>query len=132
MRDQEEELLQADANRSGGQGRRRSFWVEEDGNWGLLTSAEDTLDDGAEIHWVGNQLPADVYAPSSYSTEEHYEDDEVYWHFDYDGWHGYVRDGEGYWLETDGYGIYWSLDDPETEGFSAEEKKELEEAMRTR
>ena len=132
LRDQEEELLQADANRSGGQGRRRSFWVEEDGNWGLLTSAEDTLDDGAEIHWVGNQLPADVYAPSSYTTEEHYEDDEVYWHFDYDGWHGYVRDGEGYWLETDGYGIYWSLDDPETEGFSAEEKKELEEAMRTR
>ena len=128
LRDQEEELLQADANRSGGQGRRRSFWVEEDGNWGLLTSAEDTLDDGAEIHWVGNQLPADVYAPSSYSTEEHYEDDEVYWHFDYDGWHGYVRDGEGYWLETDGYGIYWSLDEPETEGFCAEEKKELEEA----
>ena len=35
LRDQEEELLQADQSR-GSQGRRRTYWVEEEGQFGLL------------------------------------------------------------------------------------------------
>ena len=51
------------------------------------------------------------------------------WHYDHDGWHGFVPDGQGYWMETDGYGTYWSTEDALWEELSPEENKELDEAF---
>ena len=65
LRDQEEELLAADHGRGQQHGKKRSFWVEEDGNWGMVGTNMDEMDENAEIHWVGNQLPSDVYDPRS-------------------------------------------------------------------
>jgi len=126
LRDQEEELLQADNARGGGQHhKRRSYWVEEEGTWGLLAAVPDDMDEQAEIHWVGSQLPAEVYDPGT--NAENYEDEEVFWTWETDGYHGYVPDGYGYWPETDGYGTYWSADEPALD-LTPEENKELEEA----
>ena len=128
LRDQEEELLQADSARGGGHGqhhKRRSYWVEEEGTWGLLAAVPDDMDEQAEIHWVGSQLPAEVYDPDG--TAENYEDEEIFWTWETDGYHGYVPDGFGHWLETDGYGTYWSADEPAMD-LTPEENKELEEA----
>ena len=128
LRDQEEELLQADSSRGGGHGqhhKRRSYWVEEEGSWGLLAAAPDDMDEQVEIHWVGSQLPAEVYDPGG--TAENYEDEEIFWTWETDGYHGYVPDGFGYWLETDGYGTYWSADEPAMD-LTPEENKELDEA----
>ena len=64
MRDQEEELLLAESQRSRGELHRprRSFWVEEDSQWGLLTELDaEEVQDGS-IHWVGDTLPPEVYA----------------------------------------------------------------------
>ena len=124
LRDQEEELMLGDSQRHS-HPRRRTYWVEEEGSWGLLMGPDDTLDESnLEVHWVGSQLPSDVYEPNE-STQE---DDEVYWSLEQDGWHGYAMDHSGYWLETDGYGTYWSMDDDPWETLSPEQTKELEEA----
>ena len=121
LRDQEEEVLQSDQHRH--PGRKRTYWVEEEGAWGLLmTDGEDLHEDLApEIHWVGHQLPSDVYAPDE-------EEDEVYWNLEGDGWHGYVMDNAGYWLETDGYGAYWAAEE-ESWDLPPEQQKELDEAF---
>ena len=121
LRDQEEELMQHDQHRH--PGRKRTYWVEEEGAWGLLmTDGEDLQDELApEIHWVGNQLPSDVYSPGE-------EEDEVYWSMESDGWHGYVMDNTGYWLETDGFGTYWSAEE-ESWDLPPEQQKELDEAF---
>ena len=125
LRDQEEELLQADQHRHSV--KRRTFWVEEEGSWGLLSQPEENLEDlGAEIHWVGNHLPLEVYDPS-YDDASMAEDD-VYWSLDWDGWHGFCQDAQGFWLETDGAGNYWSPDEAFWNDLSPEEAKELEEA----
>ena len=126
LRDQEEELLQADQGRGQHQAhKRRSFW-EEEGNWGLLATSADDIDENAEIHWVGTKLPEDVYDPGQPQDDANQED-EIYWHWEPDGYHGYVADGYGAWMETDGYGTYWAADDPYND-LTPEENKELEEA----
>ena len=108
--------------------KKRSYWVEEEGNWGMLVNNMDDMEENSEIHWVGSQLPSDVYDPGpSYNTAETYDDDEIYWTWEADGWHGYVPDGMGFWLETDGYGTFWTSEDPLAE-LSPEETKELDEA----
>ena len=108
--------------------KKRSYWVEEEGNWGMLVNNMDDMEENSEIHWVGSQLPSDVYDPGpSYTTAETYDDDEIYWTWEADGWHGYVPDGMGFWLETDGYGTFWTSEDPLAE-LSPEETKELDEA----
>ena len=124
LRDQEEELLQGDAHRL--PQRRRSYWVEEQGVWGLLVSEEAIDDAGAEIHWVGSQLPNDVYHPEYEETAEE-EEEEIHWSHEWDGWHGYVQDAYGAWAETDGLGTYWSAED-DWSNLSPEQSKELEEA----
>lgn len=53
LRDQEEELLQADQHRL--PHRKRTYWVEDQGVWGLLVS-EDAVDEMSDIHWVGSNL----------------------------------------------------------------------------
>ena len=130
LRDQEEELLQADQQRGRHDGgKRRSYWVEEEGQWGLVVSGiEEMAEDAAEVHWVGSQLPSDVYEPSAAaSNQETYDDDEIYWNLESDGWHGYMLDNFGYWMKTDGYGTFWSSEDPQAE-LTPEEAKELDEA----
>eukprot|EP00913_Durusdinium_trenchii_P000777 g725.t1 len=131
LRDQEEELLQADLQRGHPHGRRRTYWVEEDGQWGLLASpVEDGYEDTNEIHWVGAKLPPDVYDPGpspSSGGDSLHDDDEVYWSWESDGWHGYVWD-QGLWMETDGFGTYWASEDNWSD-LNPEEYKELEEAF---
>ena len=123
LRDQEEELLQADQHRL--PHRKRTYWVEDQGVWGLLVS-EDAVDDAAtEIHWVGSHLPAEVYVPE-YADEENEEAEEIHWSYDYDGWHGHVQDVYGAWFETDGFGTYWNEDD--YSDLTPEQTKELDEA----
>ena len=46
------------------QPRRRSFWVEDEGEWSLVMAPDDDLNEmllNSEIHYVGNRLPQDVY-----------------------------------------------------------------------
>ena len=105
LRDQEEELLHVDAHRPPQQQRRRTYWVEEEGAWGLLMTPDDAMEElSGEVHWVGDRLPAEVYPQAA---EEHLND-EVYWSWDDSGWRGYLQDDYGYWVETDGYGTFWA------------------------
>ncbi|CAK9113409.1 unnamed protein product, partial [Durusdinium trenchii] len=63
MRDQEEELLLAEQHRSRDHGsrRQRSFWVEQDHQWGLVNPSEDLDDvDESMIMWVGDRLPPEL------------------------------------------------------------------------
>ena len=56
MRDQEEELLLSEAHRRPDVTRpRRSFWIEEDGEWGLITEADLDEIDKNSVMWVGNR-----------------------------------------------------------------------------
>ena len=75
LRDQEEELLQADQQRHDRHPKRRTYWVEEEGQWGLLTTMDETVDEAQEIHWVGSQLPSDAYTPSGVGDD--WEDDDI-------------------------------------------------------
>ena len=127
LRDQEEELLQADASRH--PSKRHTYWVEESGSWGLLVNQDETTMDevNAEVHWVGHQLPPEVYDPGPMETSPE-EDQEIYWTRESDGWHGYAMDWSGEWYETDGHGAYWACDDSYMDDLTPEENKELEEA----
>ena len=93
LRDQEEELMAADQNR--GQSKRRSYWVEEEGCWGMVVNPVEDTEEANEVHWVGHQLPPEVYDPGLVAGTESWEDDEVYWNFEADGWHGYSQDDSG-------------------------------------
>ena len=76
---------------------------------------------------VGNQLPSDVYDRGpNYNTAETYEDDETYRTGEADGWHGYVPDGCGYWVETDVLRAFWTCEDPLAD-LTPEETRELDE-----
>lgn len=125
LRDQEEELLAADQHR--GPGKKRSYWVEDDGCWGLIVTPQDDSDDfAADIHWIGKQLPAEVYPYGAHGGDDYREDDESYWNYEADGWHGYSQDEGGYWWETDGQGSFWAAD--HYVDYTPEEMKELEES----
>eukprot|EP00435_Cladocopium_sp_Y103_P055025 s3561_g18.t1 len=129
LRDQEEELLAADHGRGHQSTKRRSYWIEENGCWGMIVNPAEEFEENAEqqVHWVGNQLPMNVYDPAASSNNVTEEDDEIYWIWEADGWHGYVPDGYGYWMETDGYGVFWTCEDPVAD-LTPEETKELDEA----
>lgn len=63
MRDQEEELLLAEQHRARDHGNRRprSFWVEQDHQWGLVNSQEDFEEvEENMIMWVGDRLPPEL------------------------------------------------------------------------
>ena len=128
LRDQEEELLHVEAHRPPQQQRRRTYWVEEEGAWGLLMTPDDAMDElSGEVHWVGDRLPAEVYPQA---VEEHLND-EVYWSWDDSGWRGYLQDDYGYWVETDGYGTFWASEGDIPSDLNPEllkEQKELDDA----
>ena len=108
MRDQEEELLLAEAQRNRGLDRpKRSFWIEQENNWGLLADeVQDELED-TSVFWVGDRLPHDVYPPdhdfetawSTWMPDGH----EMHWEWYDDDF--YACDSEG---------VYWSWSDTKT------------------
>ena len=128
LRDQEEELLHGDLHRQQAHRHRRTFWVEEDGAWGLLALQDEQQDEAVqEVHWVGKSLPPEVYHPTD-KTHIDEGDEEIYWSWEMDGYHGYVQDNYGQWFETDGFGNYWTSEMHDYEGLTTEQAKELDEA----
>ncbi|CAK9043452.1 unnamed protein product [Durusdinium trenchii] len=102
MRDQEEELLMAEHHRAPHLARpRRSFWVEQDSEWGLLNEPDMDEVEEASIYWVGDRLPPEVY-PS--------------WEEPATAWTSWSPDGQELtwtWQEDDFYaqdmaGAFWS------------------------
>ena len=107
LRDQEEELLVAEANRGPRQQHpRRTFWVEEDGAWGLINEEvdEDVFTPSADsILWAA-QSP-EVGSASAFQMEDAGEDS--VW---YDGTYewSYHTDGEWYAPLDDGSYVAYS------------------------
>ncbi|CAE7271989.1 TY1B-A [Symbiodinium sp. CCMP2592] len=101
LRDQEEDLLQAEERR----GPRRTYWVEQEGSWGLLLDDLPADDSQGNVHWVGERLPEEVHPV--FSAEEEPEtwcsmhgDAEVYWSY---------LDGD--WWTEDPEGVWWNWSD---------------------
>ena len=117
LRDQEEELLAAERHHDRkvhgkGGGPKRTFWVEENKEWGLLDFEPDR--DDVPVHWIGNQLPEEVYTAPLAKDNPSEPDDDSWW------------SPSNYW---DGPSAWWSSEEwpwPETE-FSPEEQAELDE-----
>ena len=104
LRDQEEDLLASERQRDPRVPRhRRSYWVEDQGEWGLL--ADDFFDDSNEvgdsamdIHWVGNRLPAEVYPVEEVEeewTSYGHDGAEIHWVWYDNEWQ--TQDAEGTW-----------------------------------
>ncbi|CAE7779651.1 RE2, partial [Symbiodinium microadriaticum] len=102
LRDQEEDLLQAEERR----GPKRTYWVEQEGSWGLLLLDEPLGDEThGNIHWVGDRLPEEVHPVFSAKEEGNtwcttHGDSEVYWTY---------LDGE--WWTEDPEGAWWNWSD---------------------
>ncbi|OLP76628.1 hypothetical protein AK812_SmicGene43412 [Symbiodinium microadriaticum] len=79
VRDQEEDLLQAEERR----GPKRTYWVEQEGSWGLLLDEPPGEEGPGGIHWVGDRLP-----------------EEVYWSY-----------ADGDWWTEDPEGVWWNWSD---------------------
>ena len=95
-----------------GGGPKRTFWVEENKEWGLLDFEPDR--DDVPVHWIGNQLPEEVYTAPLAKDNPSEPDDDSWW------------SPSNYW---DGPSAWWSSEEwpwPETE-FSPEEQAELDE-----
>ena len=118
LRDQEEELLAAERRPQGkghgykGGPPKRTFWVEQDKEWGLLDYEPDQ--DDVPVHWIGSKLPEDVYEQPH--PEVSHEDEDTAW---------WVNQG---WDESSwNYGTaWWNESEPELE-FSTDEQKQLDE-----
>ncbi|CAK9101989.1 unnamed protein product [Durusdinium trenchii] len=118
---------------------RANFWVEQDGEWGLLIDdqeANEWLEDGA-VHWVGHDLST-VYASMDEGTTRTPEvqsrpDSNGFWHQDEDGGYTFwnkATDGEYY--SQDQAGTFWAWSDFEDDqvwwSATPEQQKEISEA----
>ena len=118
---------------------RANFWVEQDGEWGLLIDdqeANEWLEDGA-VHWVGHDLST-VYASMDEGTTRTSEvqsrpDNNGFWHQDEDGGYTFwskATDGEYY--SQDQAGTFWAWSDFEDDqvwwSATPEQQKEISEA----
>ena len=119
LRDQEEELLAAERRPVGGKGHgykgsapRRTFWVEQDREWGLLDGEPD---EELQVHWVGHKLPDDVYQHPAPVHEPTPEEEETYW--------GSASWDDGSWTTSS---AWWNDTEAEFE-FSPEEQKQIDE-----
>ncbi|CAE7547481.1 RE1 [Symbiodinium sp. CCMP2592] len=102
LRDQEEDLLQAEDRR----GPRRTFWVEQEGSWGLLLDEPAVEESQGTIHWVGDRLPEEVHPVFATTAEE--EDTWCTYHGDSEvNWVLY----ESEWWTEDPEGIWWNWSD---------------------
>lgn len=121
LRDQEEELLAAERRPherrfgKGGGPPKRTFWVEEDKQWGLLDLQPDD-DEDLPIHWIGEQLPEEVYSVQM-SSEAATDHDEGWWQGG-SGWE------DGSWASPTWWSEDWS---PDAE-FTPDEVSQMEEA----
>lgn len=105
LRDQEEELLQAEAQRTQRHVGRRTYWVEENGDWGLIN--EDVDEDALaltsdSILWA--------QSPPPLVPEPAYEDvqEEETWYYDGQYEWSYHTDGEWYAAMDDGSYVAYS------------------------
>ena len=112
MRDQEEELLAAESNRLrlDHHRARRTFWVEQDSQWGVMQDPDNEEIDESAIMWIGDTLPPEVYsAAASEPTEQ-------------TAWSTWLPDGQELaweWHDDDFYaqdaaGIFWSWSETKT------------------
>ncbi|CAE7032785.1 RE1 [Symbiodinium natans] len=103
LRDQEEELLATERrpfSPSGPAQRRRSFWVEQDGAWGLLLEEPEDVPD-EQIHWQKLEQEHEPDAgglETAWSTSP--SGNELEWSF-----------YEGDWRTQDEVGVWWSYAD---------------------
>ncbi|CAE7325309.1 RE1 [Symbiodinium microadriaticum] len=121
LRGMEDELVhQETQHRHGGkgEGRRRTFWVEDNGEWSLLmgdqTEMEDKVETG-EVMYIGPRLPPQVYS----------EEQSVFhsdWSIPEEDWWNAV-DGHSSWDDTS----WWNWDEYD-DLLSPEEHKEVDEA----
>ena len=106
MRDQEEELLLSEAHRERHEQfarPRRSFWVEQDSQWGLVQEPEmDDLDESS-IFWVGKTLPPEIYPEPG---AEPHETTWCTWTSDGQELHWSWQDDDFYAMDADG--VFWS------------------------
>ena len=110
MRSMEDELMIHDDSRRAAPARRRSFWVEDEGEWSLIMAPEDEMQEimaANEVHYVGARLPPEVYyqEPDPFNFPE----DQGFWHHDEEGGYTYwelAEDGEYY--TQDMTGLFWA------------------------
>ncbi|CAE7708420.1 RE2, partial [Symbiodinium microadriaticum] len=115
MRAMEDELMVHDDSRRQPQHqKRRSFWVEEDGDWSLILAPEEDLQDvisSSEILHIGSRLPQDVYfhqEPDAFQGQL----EAGFWHQEDDGAYSYwelAEDGEYYMQDSSG--LFWAWND---------------------
>ncbi|CAJ1418886.1 unnamed protein product [Effrenium voratum] len=109
LRDQEEELLYQERKSDERKFNRpkRTYWVEQGQEWGLMdVDFGDEDDDDARIHWIGRELPPEVY----YQEELPEEVESAWWNEQ--------------WSDPWGYeDVFYGESD-----FTVDEVKELEEA----
>ena len=110
MRDQEEELLLSEQQRLRHDQRpqRRSFWVEEESQWGLVNDFDTEEVPEQDILWVGSHLPPDVYAVQDGDNGDHWttylpHGEELHWEWSEDDF--YAQDAQG---------CFWSWSDTKT------------------
>ena len=120
LRGAEDELHLVEREREGrakgggkGKGKHRtSFWVEQDGEWGLMLAddaeAEDILDHN-EVHWlhapIHAVLPSTTDSTSFAATSSQTSST---------AWHSHDETEDGFWASdpmTPGAYVWWSLED---------------------
>ena len=148
LRGAEEDLRLHDREGEGkGKGRgkhgkpRANYWIENDGEWGLLTMPEmdeEEMMEASEISWIGRDLgrvyASSVVPTSSTSPMAALEDNEGFWHQEFDGgysWWSASDDGDFY--HVDPAGTYWAWSDYEQNevmwSATPEQAKEISEAF---
>ncbi|CAE7207895.1 GIP [Symbiodinium sp. CCMP2592] len=122
LRGMEDELLgqeQVGRGHQKGESRRRTFWVEEAGEWSLVldnAELEESVDAGETVY-VGNRLPPQVYAHAPAILEDGVLSEGTWWNQgDYEPYAGWPEDA-----------AWWNWEDPE-DLLTPEEHKEVDEA----
>ena len=101
--------------------RRRTYWMEEDGQWSLLLGDPEDLDEIAEsgsTMFVGDRLPSQVYQDPS----------AIAWYQGQDDWNA-SADDSSWWGESSWDEASWWSDPLELDALSMEEQKEVDEAF---
>ena len=151
LRGAEEELRIQEAGHGKGKGGRSfarpNFWVEQSGEWGLLSAEDGEVLEGSmdEVHWIGKDI-ASVYgmaSSTSPSTTSLLSSDDAprwtatedgYWFQDDQGQFSYwSQHSDGEYYTMDHAGVYWTWDEWQEEAawWSAtpEQQKEINEAF---
>ena len=122
LRGMEDELISQETVGRGhqkGDHRRRTFWVEEAGEWSLVldnADLEESVDAGDTVY-VGTRLPPEVYHHGPHYPDDGTSPETTWWnHGEYDPYGGWQDDSN-----------WWSWEDPE-DLLTPEEHKEVDEA----